>query len=149
MGSLRQIVTNKQTLVMLTVPGRPCPKGRPRFASTGQAYTPERTRIAEEMVRAYMRQACPIPLEGALELMVAFCFRRPQSWSKTRRDAVDDGDEPWYTGRPDLDNLVKTVKDAGGNGILWNDDAQFVKLEALKVYSAESETVINVFSADE
>lgn len=90
-----------------------------------------------------MRQACPTPLEGPLELCLFFCFKRPQSWPKARRDAVDDGDEPWYTGRPDLDNLVKTVKDAA-QGILYLDDAQVVKLEAFKVYAAESETGIQV-----
>jgi Holliday junction resolvase RusA-like endonuclease len=95
-----------------------------------------------------MRAQCPTPLEGPLELSVTFYFKRPQSWLKARRDAVDDGETPWYMGKPDLDNLVKLVKDAG-NGILWRDDAQVVRLDADKVYGPENETIINVFTAKE
>lgn len=95
-----------------------------------------------------MRQACTTALTGPLELGVSFCFQRPKSWSKDRRAAVDDGEEPWYSGKPDISNFVKLVEDAG-NGILWRDDAQIVKLDAIKVYSTTDETVINVSSLNE
>ena len=98
-------------------------------------------------MQAEMRRACSYisPAPGPMAVSIAFCFRRPQSWPKAQRDAVDNGQEPWYTGKPDLDNLIKLVKDAG-NGILWVDDSQIVQLEATKVYTAESETIINVFT---
>lgn len=90
-----------------------------------------------------MKVACPRPLEGPLELGVWFQFRYPRSWTKAARDAVEEGTEPWYTGKPDLDNLLKLVGDAG-NGVLWGDDAQVVTVEAHKVYSTESQTIINL-----
>ena len=144
---------NKQRSVILTVTGKPVAKGRPRLTKRvglGRGvylYTPERTGNAEEIMQGEMRQACTTPLEGPLQLSVVFCFRRPKSWPKAQRDAVDNGEEPWHVGKPDLDNLVKLVQDAG-NGILWRDDAQIVRLEAIKVYGAENETVINVFPAE-
>lgn len=135
--------------VTVTILGRPQAKGRPRFSGTGHAYTPTRTRDAEELMQGFMRQACSKPLEGPLSLEVSFCFRRPNSWSKAQREAVDEGyEEPWYTGRPDVENLLKLLLDAG-NGILWVDDAQIVKADVCKVYSDENETVINVFPAKE
>ena len=94
-----------------------------------------------------MRQACATPLEGPLELSVIFRFRRPKNWPTFQLVGVDGGQwGPWHSGKPDLDNLVKLVSDAG-NGILWRDDAQIVRLGAIKVYGAENETVINVFPA--
>ena len=134
--------------VMLTIPGRPQAKGRPRFSKAGHVYTPERPRNAEEVCQGLMREVCTVPLEGPLKLSIWFCFRRPNSWNKAQRVAVDMGyEEPWYTGKPELDNLVKLVQDAG-NGILWHDDAQVVELVASKVYGAKSETVLHLSPAE-
>ena len=133
--------------VSLTVPGRPRAKNRARWNThSSHIYTPQRAQDAEEIMQGAMQEACSVPLTGALELGVKFCFRRPTNWSKARRDAVDNGEEPLYEGKPDLDNLMKLLKDSG-NGILWLDDAQICKYrDVVKVYSAESQTVINVMT---
>lgn len=131
--------------VALTIPGRPVAKGRPRFTSSGHVYTPQATAEWEEVLQAQMKKVCNTPLEGPLELEIYFCFRVPVSWPKWKREAAEE-EEPWYMGKPDLDNLIKLVKDAG-NGILWRDDAQVVKLEAHKNYSRREETAINLMSA--
>ena len=135
-------------LYTIDIPGRPQAKGRPRFATSGHAYTPERTKNAEDIMRGYMRAAYRVPLKGPLELSVIFYFRRPDSWSKARRDAVDEGEEPWYIGKPDLDNLAKLVKDAA-NGVLWHDDAQVVSMEVGKCYGRDGLTSIRVRQAEE
>ena len=133
--------------VIVTIPGRPTAKGRPRFAR-GRAVTPQATRDAEATMAQYMRLACPEPLAGPLDLRVWFEFRRPDSWPKAERDRVDEHeDESWYQGRPDLDNLVKLALDSA-NGILFADDAQIVHLEADKVYGSENQTVINLQQAE-
>ena len=136
-------MTKIPSFCLLTIPGRPQAKGRPRFVH-GHAYTPERTRNAEEVAQGLMRQACSVPLDGPLELILSFSFRRPNAWSKARRQAIDDGYEEPYPGTPDLENLPKLIQDAG-NRILYHDDAQIVKLEARKVYGAENETLLNLF----
>jgi Holliday junction resolvase RusA-like endonuclease len=47
--------------------------------------------------------------------------------------------------KPDLDNLIKLVKDCC-NGIVWHDDSQVVKEECQKFYSWDSnpQTLIEV-----
>lgn len=86
------------------IPGEPVPKARPRVGRSGHAYTPERTRKAEQRV-AFIAKAAAIggPLSGALHVELEFALG-------TRR-------------RVDWDNLSKLVCDAC-NGVLWADDAQ-------------------------
>ncbi|MGS4145689.1 RusA family crossover junction endodeoxyribonuclease, partial [Staphylococcus pseudintermedius] len=43
--------------------------------------------------------------------------------------------------KPDLDNLLKTVLDAG-NGKLWNDDNQIVEIRTFKKRSETARTVL-------
>ncbi len=60
-----------------------------------------------------------------MKLEITFKLLRPKSVSaKKRPDPIT---------RPDLDNLVKAVKDAL-NGVLWRDDSQVIELEAKKIY---------------
>lgn len=138
-----------KTFAIVQIPGRPVAKGRPRFTQTARGvhtFTPERTANWEMVVQAEMYKVCPKPLDGPLELSVSFIFHYPKNWAKVKREAAEEGESVWYEGKPDLDNLVKLIKDAG-NGIIWRDDAQVVKLEADKCYGATNETVINVFPA--
>lgn len=53
----------------LTIPGRPLPKGRPRFTRTGHAYTPRTTKLYEQKIRdictAHFDEpiTCPVSME--------------------------------------------------------------------------------------
>jgi Holliday junction resolvase RusA-like endonuclease len=71
------------------------------------AYTPEKTRAAEDALGWTLRAAMKgrAPLDGLIRLDVQF-------FCKTHR-------------RLDFDNLAKLVGDAG-NGIVWQDDSQIV-----------------------
>ena len=53
-------------------------------------------------------------------------------------DEVEDCLPRLRPGRPDCDNLAKAVLDAG-NGVLWSDDAQVVKLQVMKLRAALGE----------
>ena len=48
-----------------------------------------------------------------------------------------------YRIKPDIDNLLKFVMDAG-NGVLWKDDSQIYKVDMEKVYSVNGYTKITV-----
>ena len=55
-------------------------------------------------------------------LDVRFWFPVPKSYMRKRRPVP----EAPHTSKPDLDNLLKLVKDAL-NGVAWSDDAQVVR----------------------
>ncbi len=117
------------------IPGEPIAKGRPRsFVRNGHVahYTPEKTARYENLVRLAAQQAMAgdAPREGAVRLTVAAVFAIPASWSKKRQaEAV----RAPVTKRPDLDNVVKAIKD-GCNGVLWRDDCQVACLIATKTF---------------
>lgn len=99
-----------EPIVTFTVPGRPKPKGRPRFTKTGHAYTPDTTRKAEQNVIDLFELACPL-------------------WEPTIEDVRLTLDVCFQHGRvADLDNIAKLISDAL-NGYAYKDDRQIRKLE--------------------
>ena len=93
---------------------KPRSKPRPRF-SKGHAYTPTDYRKWEKKVSLAIKQHCQ---ENALKPMVGPVVMHLQFFFKVK-NAVEGP----RAKKPDLDNLVKAVKDAS-NGILFIDDAQ-------------------------
>lgn len=132
----------------ITIPGEPCPKGRPRFSRrSGRAFTPAKTQAAEQSLagralselRAMGHAA---PLEGPLELAALFVLPVPPSWPRWKQDAARLG--TWLpTGRPDADNYAKLLLDAL-NGVLFLDDGQVVRLDVSKRYGVTPQTVVDV-----
>jgi Holliday junction resolvase RusA-like endonuclease len=75
-------------------------------------------------------------------VQIAVASGVPPSWSKKKRSAaLNNAVRP--TGKPDIDNLIKTIGDAL-NGIMWRDDSQIVMLQARKFYATEPFTVLTV-----
>lgn len=105
----------------------PVPKGRPRFSGFGRfprVYTPSATKNFETIVRMKMRASyAGPPLETALFVSVVFYIKKPKTSKNTFPKC-----------KPDLDNFLKAVLDAG-NGILWKDDAQICEVHSSKAYS--------------
>ncbi|WP_236905837.1 RusA family crossover junction endodeoxyribonuclease [Collimonas pratensis] len=133
------------TVINFVVDGQPVAKGRPRFARVGKgvkAYTPAKTATYEQQVswaaKAAMRGASP--LAGPVELYVLLYMQIPASYSKAKRARAISGDlRP--TGKPDLDNVVKGIKDACNN-IVWADDSQVVRMVASKHYAARASATV-------
>jgi Holliday junction resolvase RusA-like endonuclease len=114
------------------------PKGRPRFNSTtGKVYTPRKTIDCEDNLRwFFVRQKVEkIPACCPIYVDLSFCYLNKRNSKKPPQ------------GRPDVDNLAKLVLDAG-NGILWDDDSQIVKLTACKSWSETPGVRIFVDSLD-
>lgn len=63
--------------------------------------------------------------EGAVRLAIVFFLPRPQSLPARVKH---------HTKKPDVDKLVRAVKDAL-KGVLWHDDAQVIELVARKGYA--------------
>lgn len=131
-------------LLRVEIPGIPVGQGRPRAArrkdGTGREYVamldPEKSvewkarasywmnaaRVAGGVLGLWSRQ---------LSVTVVAYFPRPAGMR-----AAIHGASPWRPSRPDADNLGKATLDAG-NGVLWADDAQVVRLVVEKRYAPE------------
>lgn len=109
-------------IIEFTLPIEPVAKGRPRFSRQGHAYTPKVTRTFEKTVWMMSSQYRPRnPFVGPIELSCRFIVAAPKR--KVR-------EQPYV--KPDLDNLLKALTD-GLKGF-WVDDAQIVKMSAVKIY---------------
>jgi Holliday junction resolvase RusA-like endonuclease len=125
----------------ITIPGEPIAQGRPRFSTHGKfarAYDPKKSREGKDAIKYFvstkMDEDLLEPLEGALHMRVQFGIMLPKSQERKRTPVP----RKWRTKKPDLDNLVKLVKDAC-SGIVYLDDNQIVKLSAEKIQCAQGE----------
>ena len=75
-------------------------------------------------------------------MRVEFVMPIPCSWTKKRQQRAFSGEEP-HINKPDVDNLVKALCDAG-LGILYDDDRQLVGVNALKRYGHPSGIIVEL-----
>jgi Holliday junction resolvase RusA-like endonuclease len=120
-------------MIRFTVPGKPVAKGRPRLSTRGgfaRAYTPAKTVAYEGLVAMAGQEAMAgaAPYTGPVAVSLTAVFPIPSSWPKKRR-----AEAHWHTGKPDGDNLAKSVGD-GLNGVCWRDDSQVASWRVLKTY---------------
>jgi len=131
--------------VRFTVPGTPVAKARPRVDTRGarpRTYTPDNTASFENRVRLFATEAGARLLEGPVGIVILAGFPMPKGDQRKRTP------QPmrWRPRKPDLDNVVKAVKDAL-NGIAYSDDGQVVEIRARKVDMAQGEparTIVTV-----
>lgn len=109
---------------------------------TRTAYTPAGTRSYEILVgrMATLAMRGHEPFTGALHLEMKAHFQIPISWPQSRRtDAINGLVKP--IGKPDLDNIIKSLTD-GMQNIVYRDDAAIVSVNCSKVYSAGEPFVV-------
>jgi crossover junction endodeoxyribonuclease RusA len=129
-------------MITFFVAGRPAPQGSKRYVGGNRAsggrfieaskYLPAWRSAVTDVAREYMGEAFLPPLEGPVELHVAFYLERPPSVSRKKRP------EPVVP--PDVDKLCRAVCDALSDGFVWMDDSQVVRLYASKHYADDRET---------
>lgn len=105
-------------LVVVTIPGDPATKGRPRLGKGGRVYTPAKTRKAEEAIGWAIRGELGIERFDS-NVAVACIFYRA-----TRQ-------------RVDTDNMLKAVLD-GANKIAWEDDSQVTAVVGIAEYDPDN-----------
>lgn len=134
-------------IISFTVYGEPTAQGRPKFARIGngvRAYDPAKSRDYKQSVRAAALEVKPdVLLEGALSLVVMAYRTVPKSFSK-KKAAQAIAQEIQPTTRPDLDNIIKGIKDAL-KGVIWRDDSQVVNISAAKWYSDTPRVEVSVW----
>jgi Holliday junction resolvase RusA-like endonuclease len=139
-----------ESFLKITLPGQPVPKGRPRarIAYRGKKpfisfYQPPETvayeqRLAQE---AFLLVRGRCLLSGALCLEMKVYIAPPKSWSAKKTGLAIKG-EILPTSRPDADNYLKIIDAL--NGVVWEDDAQIVKMSVEKHYSTDPRLEIDV-----
>lgn len=121
----------------VTVPLAPFGKARPRV-TRGHTYMPDSYTRARDNLRMLFG---PVTVAPPWALRVTAVRPMPSSLSKRKRAEVDG---EWCLTKPDADNIVGAVMDA-----LFEDDAAVVDVSCRKVWGAEGELRIEVWTVDE
>lgn len=128
-------------MINLTIPGEPVAKARPRVAKWG-AYTPEKTKNYETLVKELFIINNLPKLEGELKLTINAYFKIPKSAIKGKLMAMKHN-RTRPTKRPDLDNILKIIADAL-NGLAYDDDSQIVDCIVKKWWSENPKVEIEI-----
>jgi len=121
------------------IPGEAVPQLRPRIIKKGKHMglkDPEKTKNYKAYIRALAAEKLngnDIPTGLPVRLYVRFYMPIPRSWSKRKQEEARAG-RLRHTKKPDLDNLLKAVKDAL-TGLVWHDDSQIYDIAVYKQYS--------------
>jgi Holliday junction resolvase RusA-like endonuclease len=138
--------------MLITIPGKPIAKNRPRFARRGkfvQTYSDQETEAGKFYLQARM-QCKSEPLECPLMVRMSFFLPRPKSHYGTGRNAgkLKSSAPPYPDKKPDVDNYEKFAADCL-NGLAWKDDSQVVDCHSKKRYSENPRTVIEIKPMEE
>lgn len=121
-------------MIEIVLLGEPVAKGRPRFSqATGHAYTPEKTRTYEQMLRLAATDVMgdrPL-LEGPLRVHMHVVVPIAKSWPEKKKRAARAGINLPIS-RPDWENYGKVLDAA--NLVVWGDDGQVCDGRITKVY---------------
>jgi Holliday junction resolvase RusA-like endonuclease len=133
------------------VPGQPQGKGRARVVNVGghaRAFTPEKTANYESFIKlCYREKYAGEPLmTGELGMSIIATYAIPKSTSK-RKAALMAGGDIRPTTKPDIDNVIKCISDSG-NGVIYHDDTQIVKLHAVKRYGDAPGVEVTIIQHD-
>ena len=132
--------------IEFTVPGNPQALKRHKHHSvttkSGRSfvgtYDPSKNDKADFLAKC-MSHAPERQILGPIEMHLIFLFSRPAAHYGTGKNEgrLKDSAPGYHTKRPDLDNLIKFVKDAL-NGVFYRDDSQIVFIKAIKKYGHPS-----------
>lgn len=129
--------------IQFTVLGKAIGKPRARVTRNG-TFTPQKGKDYERAVATYAKQAMKFspPLASPVEVAVVVCFAPEKSWPAWKKAQALAG-ELAHTSKPDLDNIIKALKDAM-NGIVYVDDSQVITLIARKRYGISDAVYVSV-----
>ena len=133
-------------MISFFVAGVPVPKGsakafmRPgsKFPTVMQDNREKQKPWASSIGYAAQREIAEAIQAGPVAVQILFHMPRPKSHYGTGKNAgnVKKSAPIYHTAKPDLDKLVRCVKDAL-TGIVWKDDAQVATVQAWKMYSEQ------------
>lgn len=136
---------NKRNGIHLTILGIPKAKQSVRFglkkSSMGktfiQKFKNKDVAIYERNIAFDVKSQLPrdfVPFSEALSVKAVFVFPMLKGFSKSKIQAIEQGEIFYKTTKPDLtDNLMKGTIDAL-NGIVFTDDSIIAKVDSIKIY---------------
>lgn len=131
-------------MIQMEIYGKPIPLNRARACHRGSFIQMYDSQTKEKegykwQIRAVFNNK---PITVPVEIVCIFYFGIPKGTSKARtREMLANTMVPMK--RPDLDNLIKFILDCM-NGIVYQDDAQVVRIIAEKRYGDKPKTLIQV-----
>tara|TARA_Y100000310_G_scaffold99_1_gene111 strand:- start:1135 stop:1800 length:666 start_codon:yes stop_codon:yes gene_type:complete len=132
-------------MISFSVKGNPKAQKRHRHVKSGWTYDPS-AKEKQDFLTMIQQYAPKQPLSGAICLKAGFYLYPPKKWLRTGKHAGKTKDSmPRYVSkRPDIDNYLKWVMDAMGNGIFFNDDSQIAHVIATKEYSLSPRVEVEI-----
>ncbi len=122
--------------VYFKVMGKPIGKARPRYSPHGW-YTPKSTADYEKKIaRAYREVAGDTYFTGKVFVAVMAFYPIPKSWTQKKKLDAEVGNT--WPGKPDVDNVMKSVLD-GLNGVAYDDDLAVCGVVFVKQYAKRDE----------
>lgn len=116
-------------MIKLNIPLIPTAQKRARHTvrkGFSVTYKDPAQRDNEESIKAFLALNSPQkPLPGPLILTVKAFLPVPNSWARVKKEKAFSGELRPIT-KPDLDNLVKNIKDCLTQMRYWEDDKQVV-----------------------
>lgn len=133
--------------IVFTILGKPRPKQSVQFTKTGIAYQPTEVKLLQQNIRAQVVNQIPknfVPWKGPLFVSCVYVFPFTTSLTKKLKKQVKKGKILYKDSRPDLtDNLNKPLFDAM-NEIVFMDDSQICKFEAVKYYDEIPKILVTI-----
>ncbi|MGG0663425.1 RusA family crossover junction endodeoxyribonuclease [Viridibacillus arvi] len=119
---------------------------RPKFSRIGKGVSvrdPKESKDYKSFVRLVASEHSPAELiTEPIKLYIDVFRKIPKSFSKKKHLQAVEG-ELRPTTKPDIDNLVKGIKD-GLSKVIWHDDSQVIELVARKFYSDKPKAVVTI-----
>jgi len=152
----RQREAGEMRELRIIIPGKPQPRQAHLMSTRGgrvRKYLPPESVAYQKLVAAYALKALRLAgigdgIAGPVEVSVHWIFLASNRLHKLDREAIESGTRLPYTGRCDLDNLLKNLLD-GLKRIAFEDDRFIQKLTCEKLQGKDPHTEVTIRSLEE
>ena len=127
------------------------PKSQQRHRHTKKGFVYDPSKIDKQDLLSQMLSKAPkTPYTKAISLYIRFCMPYVKKHYRTGKFSKELKQNPpiSHIYKPDIDNLLKLVMDAG-NKVFWKDDSQISRVQMEKIYDNSGSTIITIVEEDD